>query len=106
VKPVFMHPAAEQELNEVIDYYEAIDPDLADAFVDTFDAYRAKIFENPLQYNIRRGVVRRVNLLPQFSKYYLPFMIWNDCVVILAVAHAKRTPYYWRNRIGEARKLF
>ena len=64
------------------------------------------ITENPLHYNIRRGLVRRVNLTPQFDEYYLPFMIWKDRVVILAVAHAKRRPYYWRKRIGEAKKMF
>ena len=55
MKPVNMHPAAEQELNDVVDHCWAIDPDLADAFVDSFDLYRAKIAENPLQYNIRPG---------------------------------------------------
>lgn len=35
-----MHPAAERELDEVAEYYEAIDPDLADASLDCFESYR------------------------------------------------------------------
>ncbi|MGV3660344.1 MAG: type II toxin-antitoxin system RelE/ParE family toxin [Prosthecobacter sp.] len=101
-----MHPAAEQELDEVAEYYEAIGQDLADAFLDCFRACRIRIAKNPLHYNIRKGLVRRVNLAPQFREYYLPFMIWKDRVVILAVAHAKRRPYYWRHRIGQAKKMF
>jgi len=106
MKPTELHPAAEQELGEVAEYYEAIGQDLADAFLDCFRTYRIRISKNPLHYNIRRGVIRRVNLAPQFGEYYLPFMIWKDRVVILAVAHAKRRPYYWRKRIGEAKKIF
>ncbi len=50
--------------------------------------------------------MRRANLSAPFGEYYLPFMIWKDRVVILAVAHAKRRPYYWQKRIGEAKDLF
>ena len=106
MKPTAMHPAAEQELAEVAEYYEAIDPDLADAFLDSFESYRITITENPLRYSIRKGIVRRVNLTPQFREYYLPFMIWKDRIIILAVAHAKRRPYYWQKRIGARKKMF
>ena len=33
-------------------------------------------------------------------------MIWREKVVILAIAHAKRRPHYWRKRIGEAKEVF
>ncbi len=106
MKPTAMHPAAERELDEVTDYYAAIDPDLADAFVDCLESCKTRMTEHPLHFSRRRGAVRRVNMTPQFGEYYLPFMMWQDRVVILAVAHAKRRPYYWRKRIGESRKMF
>jgi len=106
MKPSAMHPAAERELDEVIDHYAAIDSDLSDAFLDCFESYRDRITEHPLHFSLRKGMVRRANLTPQFGEYYLPFMIWQDRVVILAVAHAKRRPYYWRKRISESKKLF
>jgi hypothetical protein len=49
--------------------------------------------------------VRCVNLTPWFGEYYIAYMIWKDKVVILAVAHARRRPYYWRKRIVEAREM-
>lgn len=101
-----MHPSAERELDEVTSYYEAIDPELADSFLAYFESYKAQVTENPLHFSIRKGQVRRANLRPRFREYYLPFMIWKDRVVILAVAHAKRRPYYWRKRIGESKKMF
>jgi plasmid stabilization system protein ParE len=106
MKPAVMHPLAEQELDEVTDYYAAIDVDLADAFVDCVESYKNRMTPHPLHFSRSRGVVHRANLTPQFGEYYLPFMIWKDRVVILAVAHAKRRPYYWRKRIGEAKDLF
>jgi plasmid stabilization system protein ParE len=48
MKPTAMHPAAERELDEVTDYYAAIDPDLADAFVDCFGSCKTRMTEHPL----------------------------------------------------------
>lgn len=103
-----VHPAAAEELNDTIRYYASVDDDgaLAIDFEDTYLRYEAAIVASPLLYNIRREGVRRVNLNPRFGEYYIAYMIWRKKVVILAVAHAKRKPYYWRGRIGAARKMF
>lgn len=50
--------------------------------------------------------MRRANLHPRFSEYYIAYMVWRERVVILAIAHAKRRPYYWRKRIDEAKQMF
>lgn len=79
---------------------------MADDFDSTFFRYLDIIVTSPLLYNIRRISVRRANLKPQFSEYYIAYMIWREKVVILAIAHAKRRPYYWRKRIGEGKEMF
>jgi len=33
-------------------------------------------------------------------------MTWRDKGIILAIAHAKRRPYYWRRRVGESKEMF
>ncbi len=101
-----MHPAAEEELAEAAGHYESIDPRLSDAFVNCFEACKARITEHPLHYSVRKASIRRINLKPRFGEYYLPYLIWQDRVVILAVAHAKRRPWYWQRRIDESRHLF
>lgn len=105
-----IHPAAREELYETIRHYAVIDGEgqgeLALAFEFTFYHYADAIIDNPLLYNIRRSNTRRVNLTPRFGEHYIAYMIWREKVVILAVAHAKRRPFYWRKRIGEAKKLF
>lgn len=100
-----IHPAAQDELEEAVEYYLAIDGELARDFDRYYRRYRQRICENPLLFRIRRFTVRRVNLIPRFGEYYIAYMIWREQVVILAVAHAKRMPYYWRQRIEEARAI-
>lgn len=101
-----IHPAAQQELLDVVAYYDDIHEDLGAAFKACFFDYQKRIAANPLHFSVRQGIVRRVNLTPQFGEYYLPFMIWKDRAVILAVAHAKRRPYYGRKRVGELKVMF
>lgn len=101
-----VHPEAREEFDAAFDYYLGIDPELADDFDSTFFRYLDAIIANPLLYNIRHRAVRRANLKPRFSEYYIAYMIWREKVVILAIAHAKRRPYYWRKRIGEAKQMF
>jgi plasmid stabilization system protein ParE len=106
-----IHPAAQAEFYDIVKHYAALDEDdqgqpLAAAFDATFNRHLSLILDNPLLYNLRRPPTRRANLTPHFGEHYIAYMIWRDKVVILAVAHAKRRPYYWRKRIGQAKKLF
>jgi len=104
--PFHVHPGAREEFDEVFNYYWEIDPELAEDFAATFFRYLGGIVGNPLRYNIRRRAVRRANLQPRFGEYHIAYMIWRQEVVILALAHAKRRPYYWSKRIGEAKGIF
>lgn len=103
-----IHPAARDELHDTIRHYAGVDENgsLAFDFETTFYHHATAVVASPLLYNIRRIGVRRVNLKPRFSEYYIAYMIWHEKVVILAIAHAKRRPYYWRKRIGEAKEMF
>lgn len=101
-----IHPAAQQEHDDCIEYYAGIDPELAVSFELRYLQARHDICANPFLYNIRRRGSRRVNLQPRFGEHYIAYTIWREQVVLLAVAHAKRRPYYWRKRLAEARKLF
>lgn len=111
MEPYDIHPAAQNEFREIIRYYAAIDDDdpekpLASAFDATFRRHLKTILEAPERFRFRRPPTRRVNLTPRFEAYYIAYMIWKERVVILAVAHAKRRPYYWRKRIPETKKRF
>lgn len=90
------HPLAELELDDAVSTYGLIDDDLAyDLQVIVEDAV-AKIVADPERWRVRRGGYRRVNL-DRFP-YYLPYVIHNGIVWILAVAHERRKPHYWSDR--------
>ena len=106
-----IHPAAQAEFNTTIQQFAALDEGdedqpLAAAFDAAFNRHLGRIIDTPLLHSLRRRGTRRVNLTPRFGEYYIAYMIWRQRVVILAIAHASRRPYYWRSRIGEAKKLF
>ena len=101
-----IHPEAQRELEDAFDYYLVIDEELALAFDEHITSYRQQICDDPQRFSLRVPPMRRVNLTPRFSAYYIAYMIWKNRPVILAIAHGKRSPYYWRKRISEAKKLF
>lgn len=106
-----IHPAAQEEFHKIIRHYAAIDEDdpakpLASAFGAAFQRHLRMILTTPELFKLRRPPTRRANLKPRFGAYYIAYMIWKERVVILAVAHAKRRPYYWRKRVQESKELF
>lgn len=102
------HPSAKADLRDILQYYAGVDDggELARDFYQCYLHHEGLIVSSPRLFNIRAGSVRRVNLKPRFGECYIAYMIWNDQVMILAIAHAKRRPYYWRRRVGEAKKMF
>ena len=105
--PLRHHPAVWQEFDAAIRYYarEAgarIVLDFEACIFRNFDEIRGM----PQTHRRRGDDVRRVNLGPQFQEWYLAFIMWNDSVVVIALGHAKRRPYYFRNRRLEAQKIF
>ena len=103
--PHAIHPAAQEELEEQLLRFGTVDASLAEAFERRYKEARSLICDNPLLFHERRFTVRRSSLRPEFGEYYIAFLLWQEKAVILAVAHAKRRPFYFRDRIGEARRM-
>jgi plasmid stabilization system protein ParE len=99
-----IHPAAQQELDDCLEWFAHIDPELALAFEERYLQARHAICSNPLLYNIRQRGVRRVKLTPRFGEHYIAYTVKNEQLIILAVAHAKRRPHYWRTRLADMKK--
>lgn len=104
--PLEIHPGAKAEFDEIHTLLRAEDSELAAKFARCVEENILLICDNPLLFHERRFTVRRSNLRPQFGEYYIAFILWRETVAILAVAHAKRRPFYYRERIGEARRMF
>ena len=89
-------PEAAAELQCIVGDYEAAVPGLGVRFRQELKHACAAIVTNPLLWREREGGWRRVNL-PGFP-YYIAYVIIDEVILVLAVAHAKRHPDYWKNR--------
>lgn len=91
------HPAAQQELEAALAYYDAISPDLGDAFLTEVEQTIERIIGFPdawatLSANTRRC---RVSGFP----YGIIYQKKEPNILIVAVMHLQRQPDYWVERI-------
>ncbi|MCD6322360.1 MAG: type II toxin-antitoxin system RelE/ParE family toxin [Clostridiales bacterium] len=88
---------AEQELVEAVLWYESKEVGLGKRFRLEVSHVLNRIIEDPLLWRERSGGYRRVNC-PVFP-YYIPYFIREQKIIIIALAHGRRTPGYWKSRI-------
>ena len=97
------HPAGREEARQAFLYLAEDDEKLADDFEVRLASAFASIQRRPESYRVRRYKVRRKNLI-RFKRHYVAYMIWNDQIVVIAIGHASRPPYYWYRRPKEYRE--
>lgn len=99
--PVRISEEADAEMTEAARWYETHRAGLGAEFLDAIDAAVARIAESPRlgspvpgisDRSIRRRAVRRF-------PYHLVYMELTNRLQILAVAHDRRRPGYWVNRL-------
>ena len=101
---IVFHPAAREEVREGYLYYGAEDEELALDFERKVNQTLDLIQREPELSRIRRHKVRRANL-PRFKEHYIAYMLWKDRIVVIAIGHSKRRPYYWYRRPKQYREL-
>ena len=91
-----IHEAAEAEINKAADFYDLESPGLGSVFIDEIQKAIERIAEFPEAAPLIRERVRKKALIK--FPYSLVYSIRQDEIRILAVAHQKRHPFYWRER--------
>ncbi|MBZ0160073.1 MAG: type II toxin-antitoxin system RelE/ParE family toxin [bacterium] len=91
-----IHETAEAEINEAADFYDLEDPGLGSVFIDEVERGVESISQFPEAAQFVRRRVRKKPLV-RFP-YSLVYSVRPDEVRLLAVAHQKRRPFYWRGR--------
>ena len=91
-----VHPEARREFNDAVDYYERESPGLGLLFTNEVGAGFARIREYP---DASPPVAPRTRtlVLAKFP-YSLIYESRDDCLMVLAVAHQRKRPHYWRVR--------
>lgn len=98
MKQVTFHEDARAELAEASHYYEDCVPGLGQALIDDVEEAVSAILAHPktcklISKNLRRKVLRRF-------PYGVIYTVESDRVRVMAIAHHKRRPEYWRYRLA------
>ncbi len=96
IESISFHELAEMELVEAAEYYDSQVKGLGEAFLTEVERAIKLIQQNPESFPSIFKVVRR-NILRRFP-YNILYSIVDDSIRILAIAHQKRRPFYWRSR--------
>ena len=88
---------AEVEFHESVIHYEAKEPGLGIRFRDEVAAVMDWISHNPEVPRLKRKLYRRVNL--RVFSHYATYIIREDTIWVVAIAHAHRRPEFWLGRI-------
>ena len=90
------HPAAREEFLAAVDDYEAAAPGLGRRFLVAVREAAALLGAHPNAGSPRSPSARR--LVVQGFPFDLIYQVHREGLTILAVAHHRRRPGYWRTR--------
>jgi toxin ParE1/3/4 len=99
VKLIVFHPNADAEITEAAQYYEVHKPGLGSDFLGEVGQGLDQISTNP-EASQRIGNRVRRKTLWRFP-YNLIYAVYPDRIRIVACAHQKRRPFYWRKRLKD-----
>lgn len=94
--PPRLLPEAEEELRDAARFYEAEQQGLGQALIHEVRRACRFIAEHPLATRIERGEVR-VRTIARFP-YRIYYRARADEILVIAVAHRRRRPGFWRSR--------
>jgi toxin ParE1/3/4 len=100
-----LHPDAQTEIIEAGDWYDQQAAALGDDFLVEIDAALSTVSTRPHVWPTWPGTdhlepsIRRY-LLARFRFYAIAYQVFDDHVLVLAVVHARRRPFYWLERAG------
>ena len=93
---VRFHPAARAELLEARLWYEERSPLAGAAFAHEINVVVSLIAKAPMQFPLAEHGTRRTSL--QRFPYNVFYRVGAEETVVVAVAHQKRRPGYWKGR--------
>ena len=100
MKPIRFHPEADVEVTEAVEFYEARSSGLGPAILDEIQRSLGQIAMAP---EPSQKIGRRVRRKPLWRfPYNLIYAVYPDRIRVVAFAHQKRRPFYWRKRLKEA----
>jgi len=93
---VSFHEAAGIEINEAASFYHLEHASLGESFIAEIERAVSHICDYPESCQVIGGRVRRM-IVRKFP-YSVVYSFVDNHVRVLAVAHHRRRPYYWKDR--------
>lgn len=93
---LFIIPNAEKDIEDAVLWYNEIDVNLAERFLNELHYFFENIFNNPEVYRTRIKNLKLANL--DVFPYQVVYRINADKIEIIAVFHSKRDPKIWKKR--------
>lgn len=97
MKQVSFHEEADAEMVEAAQYYEKRAFGLGASFLDAVEEAIDKLSADPEAYQLVGNQIRQ-KLLQRFP-FSILYAVQDNRIRIVAVAHHKRRPGYWRSRL-------
>ena len=97
MKSLLIHPSASRETNRAADYYDAQKAGLGREYVAEVRRIFDEIQKQPEMSPRYRDTEFRFHLAHRFP-YVVYFLELDDAIWVMAVAHGRRRPGYWRRR--------
>jgi hypothetical protein len=91
-------PDARAEFLAAVTYYEQVRKWLGHRFRQAVEAELVHIQQMPFRFRVLHPPFRRC-LISKFP-YSIIFAIEPESILVIAIAHVKRKPGYWYERIG------
>ena len=95
MKIVFLDQA-NRDFSDAVQYYDSQEPGLGQRFEDEIERAIQWLSTNPEACALRRGIYRRMNL--HVFPYYIPYVIREQTLWVVAIARSQRRPEYWIRR--------
>ncbi|MDA1052539.1 MAG: type II toxin-antitoxin system RelE/ParE family toxin [Planctomycetota bacterium] len=96
-RPIELHPAAIEEGRAAREWYEERSASASNAFMAELDVAIERIAADPERYASYLHGTRRY-LLKRFP-FFVVYRVAPETLQVIAVAHGKRKPGYWRDRL-------
>ena len=93
----YFHPSAESEYLSQVAYYEEKRAGLGAYFISDFEGTMSKVMEKSKMYKQVEENIHLVSM--KIFPFNLLYQELNDQVQVLAVAHKRRRPNYWKERL-------
>lgn len=96
------HPEAHEELLDAASWYDGEQLGLGEDFLDAVDAAVAQLLDWPSIAHVYSGWNREPVVHQGTMKtfpYQILYFIDDSCLVVVAYAHNRRKPGYWKDRI-------